>query len=313
MRTKKNRPYQGGYRDFTPWPDEQQLFSSSSSTTIPAGPHRISLADDIAYYWLHVASHEQVAAAVQNPYESTIFLRRIIAAMWNNIMEQHRTALSYLETKLWSMERMIDPQLTDAKKNEFLGVFTVVLNEINKIRRRTNWYAQEMKTNLEILGLPAAANSPTIINQSAPPRRRREEVDRDFLAIYERLLDQRAWAEKLLDITSTHLTLMETEKSISDSKSLSRLTILGFFFVPVSFVCSFFSMNGDFAVGESKFWVYFAVTVPLTVAILVVVFASWWYKRFREIRLARPRRRPSVIHDEPDAEKRATMSPHRRR
>ena len=41
-----------------------------------------------------------------------------------------------------------------------------------------------------------------------------------------------------------------------------------FVFVPVRFVCGFFSMNGDFAVGESKLWVYFVVVVPLTLIIL---------------------------------------------
>lgn len=76
---------------------------------------------------------------------------------------------------------------------------------------------------------------------------------------------------------------METEKSITDSKSLSRLTILGFVFVPVSFVCSFFSMGGDFAVGENKFWVFWVVVLPLTLVIVVAAFWKWWWRRLRKL------------------------------
>jgi Mg2+ and Co2+ transporter CorA len=161
------------------------------------------------------------------------------------------------------MQRMIDPNLTDMEKNQYLGDFIGVMNEISKIRRRMNWFSHEMSTNLEYLDL--IAEHPYRI-----PNHRAE--DRDFIIIHDKFLSYRKWSEKLLDITSAHLALMETEKSISDSKALSRLTILGSFFVPVSFDCSFFSMNGDFAVGETKFWVYFAVTLPLIVVILVIVF-----------------------------------------
>jgi Mg2+ and Co2+ transporter CorA len=82
-----------------------------------------------------------------------------------------------------------------------------------------------------------------------------------------------------MNVLTTHVNLMETEKSIADSKSLSRLTVLGFIFVPVSFVATLFSMGGDFAVGQSRFWIYFAVTVPLTVVILLMTFGKWWWRR----------------------------------
>lgn len=271
-RIKANSAYQGGYRDFAPWPDKA---SFPLSETVIRGPLRVSLAQDIAYYWGHIASGQQIRSALNNPYESTIFLRRIIASIWNSTSEHQHAVMSQLETKLWAMQRMIDPDLTDAKKKEYLGDFTAVLNNINTIKRRTNWYSNEMKINLEILG----------VNPENFPRPSHHREDQDFVAIHNKLLTQQTWAEKLLDIISTHLTLMETEKSMSDSKSLSRLTILGFFFVPVSFVCSFFSMNGRFAVGEDRFWIYFAVTVPLTIAILVMAFGNWWYTRFQGINL----------------------------
>lgn len=288
---ERNRPYQGGYRDFTPWP-ERNL--SSLSKSVVEGPRRVSLVEDIAYYWLHSSLSKQRTSALQNPYESTIFLRRIIISMLNSTLRRYYFDLSQHETKLWVMQRMIDPNLTDTEKNQYLGDFIGVMNEINKIRRRMNWFSHEMTTNLEVLDL--VTDHPYRI-----PDHRAE--DRDFIVIRDKFLSYRKWSEKLLDITSAHLALMETEKSISDSKALSRLTILGSLFIPVSFVCSFFSMNGDFAVGATKFWVYFAVTLPLVVAILVIVFGRWWYKRLMEVSSVRYRRVRSTLDEENGSER----------
>lgn len=261
---RANYPYQRGYRDFTPWPETSP---STISTKEIRGPHRVSLRDDISFYWTLIASQLQIASAIQNPFNSTIFLRHIIASVWMNTMEYLHAVLSELETKLWKIEHMISPTLTDAQKDKYLLEFTIALNEVNTLRRRVTWYIAEMKTNLEALGI-----SPDIASSTSTS-------DQDFLALHARLLNYQSWAEKLMNVLTTHVNLMETEKSISDSKSLSRLTVLGFIFVPVSFVATLFSMGGDFAVGQSRFWIYFAVTVPLTVVILLMTFRKWWWRR----------------------------------
>ena len=147
---EQNRPYQGGYRDFTPWPERT---ISSLSKPIAEGPRRVSLAEDIAYYWLHASSSKQLTSARSSPYESTIFIRRIIISMLNSTLRRYYFDLSQHETKLWVMQRMIDPNLTDTEKNQYLGDFIGVMNEINKIRRRMNWFSHEMTTNLEVLNL----------------------------------------------------------------------------------------------------------------------------------------------------------------
>ena len=265
-------PYQGGYRDFTPWPNAFSLPLSDSNIQGPhlemQDPRRTSLIHDLIYYWRFVASVSQIQSATKSPYASTIFLRHVIASIWTSTLERQHTILSESETLLLhSLEPMVSPGLTDEMKNYYMGKAIEVLNQVNTLRRRSSWYVPEMKLNLEALAV-----SPDYPNSS------RKEGDRDFLAVYNRLLSHQSWAEKLMTLITTHVNLMETEKSISDSKSLQRLTILGFFFVPVSFVCSFFSMNGAFAVGESKLWVYFAVTVPLTLTILWLAFRKQWWR-----------------------------------
>jgi hypothetical protein len=254
-----NHSYQGGYRDFLPWPTSPDNVSDRKIR----GPNRISLLQDIAFYWTEAATESQIRSAIENPYNGTLFLRNIIASTWMNTMEYIQAVLSEAETKLWHIERMIAPDLKDSEKDLYLRDFTTGLNEINTIRRRLNWYVAEMKVNCEVLGINLDFPSSDV------------KRDRDFVAIYNRLLNYQSWAEKLMSVITTHVSLMETEKSISDSKSLARLTVLGFFFVPVSFVATFFSMGGDYAVGQSRFWIYFIVAVPLTLMVFAVAFGKW--------------------------------------
>jgi len=178
---------------------------------------------------------------------------------------------------LWSIEHMISPHLTDEKKDQYMRKFTTALNEVNTMRRRLGWYVEEMRLNLETLCIdPSLCSFPSKDDSKFPHAQ-------NFLSLFNRLLTYQSWAEKLLGVITAHVNLMETEKSITDSKSLSRLTILGFVFVPVSFVCSFFSMGGDFAVGENKFWVFWVVVLPLTLVIVVAAFWKWWWRRLRKL------------------------------
>ena len=263
-----NYPYLQGYRDFTSWPEN---CSHALSPENVRGPERSSLLDDIVYYWTVAATREEIFSAINSPYQSSMFLRKIVASTWLNSMEYFNAILSEAETRLWDIEGMVAPDLSDDEKDTYMAIFTVALNEVNSLRRRLAWYLNEMRLNLEALNL--APGSPV-------PKEKKH--DEDFLALYERLQTHQSWAEKLLDVINTSVNLMETEKSMANSKSLSRLTILGFVFVPVSFMASFFSMGGDFAVGESRFWVYFVVTVPLTLAILGLAFRKHLVEKMKK-------------------------------
>ncbi|KAH7411531.1 hypothetical protein BKA64DRAFT_663642 [Cadophora sp. MPI-SDFR-AT-0126] len=237
-------------------------------------PYRTSLLDDICYYWTTVASISQISSAIESPFSASHFQLKIIAAIWMNTLEHVHTILSELETMLWEIERMIAPHLSDVEKERYMARFTGALNEVNTLRRRMNWYVSEMENNLYSLG----------IDPSSSPTPASKAHEKNFLALHRKLVNYQSWAEKLMGVITSHVNLMETEKSISDSKSLSRLTVLGFFFVPISFVATFFSMGGDFGVGEKRFWVFWCVAVPVTVAALVVGFGRIWMRRLEEWR-----------------------------
>ncbi len=71
-----------------------------------------------------------------------------------------------------------------------------------------------------------------------------------------------------------------------DSQSMKTLSILGALFLPATYLASVFSMtffnfqangDGDSPVVSSTLWIYFAITVPVTAAVLGML--KWWDKR----------------------------------
>jgi hypothetical protein len=108
-----------------------------------------------------------------------------------NTNEYIQAILSELKTKLWEIEQMISPDLSDADKDLYLREFTIALNEVNTMRRRLNWFLAEMKVNCE--GLGASPN----------PLPGASKQNGDFVAIYDRLVTFQNWAEKLMSVITT--------------------------------------------------------------------------------------------------------------
>jgi hypothetical protein len=58
------------------------------------------------------------------------------------------------------------------------------------------------------------------------------------------------------------------------SSSVGRLTTLATVFLPLGFIASVFSIGGDYAVGKSQFWLFFAITTPVGIAIALLLFTN---------------------------------------
>lgn len=77
--------------------------------------------------------------------------------------------------------------------------------------------------------------------------------------------------ERIIPVVTSMVQLLDSRQSIAESVNVKRLTYVALVFVPLSWVATLFSMPGDFAPGQSKFWLYFAVSLPLCT--IVVVFS----------------------------------------
>lgn len=96
--------------------------------------------------------------------------------------------------------------------------------------------------------------------------------------------EHESWAvlEEKLDAADTILgdhmamfaqrsALMQADAADRQARSSGQLTKIATFIVPGTFVASIFSMGGDFAAGERLFFVYWTLSIPVTILLLMWV------------------------------------------
>lgn len=69
--------------------------------------------------------------------------------------------------------------------------------------------------------------------------------------------------------------LKEARKSVDQAETVTKLTYLAFFFLPLSFTASLFGMNfKQFGTGSLNIWVMFVVLVPIMGVSCIICFWS---------------------------------------
>lgn len=80
-------------------------------------------------------------------------------------------------------------------------------------------------------------------------------------------------------ILETYMQAISVRQSINAGYLTSMATI----FIPVSLVAAVFSMGGEFAAGESLFWVFWVVAVPVTLLGCFLLFTKIGMRLFKRI------------------------------
>ena len=267
-----SEPYQKGYVDFSNW---NRCSASSLKYEIVRGPPRTSMLDDIIYYWEEVASGDLIAAALNNPALSAVHLQKLVASNWLVLLEYIWAALSDLERTLWHFE---DP--TNENTEDLLARLNQTLAEGNRLRRRLSWYLDELEWTMRSLNI-------TTDERDLNNKRQKDlSIGEDFKFIHARLHTCKQKVESLATVVTGLLSVCQGKISESvartsaetatvsanEARLVSRLTVLAVIFIPLSFSASIFSMGGDFQPGGSRFWLYFAVSLPMLFLILGFVF-----------------------------------------
>ncbi|MCJ1428203.1 hypothetical protein MMC29_006111 [Sticta canariensis] len=79
--------------------------------------------------------------------------------------------------------------------------------------------------------------------------------------------DLQGMFESLTNSYTQVVALREAQASNVQASNVRWLTILGTLFVPVNVVAGVMSMGGEYLPGEDKFWMFFAVLVPVIVVV----------------------------------------------
>jgi hypothetical protein len=138
--------------------------------------------------------------------------------------------------------------------------------------RRLNEYYNDIEELMIRLGIPFQDPDPSTIRVS-----NWFKTDTDFQFLWTQLKNLRNRAQQINAATSglagiagnrqahqeQHLSLRETQRT-------KALTLVGLIFIPLAYTATIFSMNERYIPGAAHFWIYFSVSVPLTIAVIIV-------------------------------------------
>jgi hypothetical protein len=253
------QPFQGGYSDFLTCTSTATIGENKSSIQ---GPPRTSMFDDIIYYW---TKRSERNVSVDKPIEAAFYAKKIAAATWVNGLEYIRKAVSVLE---WKLENGRQDKLEDSLYEEYedLGWLEDILSVLYGWKWKCALFSDLMDNNLIELDIP-------IKDMECLGGARQKDVQ-DWIYIRQKLAMWTSRTKDLIDSALGSIQLVESAKSIEEARNSRLLATLGTVFLPLSLVASVLSMGGDFLPGNGRFWVYFALSLPLLLVSLLIVFAS---------------------------------------
>jgi hypothetical protein len=245
--TQTPTPFQGGYQDFLP-------FITLKAALQSKGPSRLSIYDDLCYY---VQEHHDLMDLSDHPRSSTLFLRKIVASETNLLAQYLNGVLSSLA---WQLSRQNKLGILESDWIEQRW------SDLIAIQRRIGGYSGNCKAT--ILTLKPSPKPP---NQAQVPPSWMDSVV-DFQWLQTRLEQLQEDARSLIDAFSGLAGIVGNQQAISEARSVSYLNVLGTTFVPLSLIASILSLPNPYKPGAPESWKYWAIGIPLVVA----VYSAWF-------------------------------------
>jgi Mg2+ and Co2+ transporter CorA len=152
-------------------------------------------------------------------------------------------------------------------------------------------HAQQLEATLVSLKRRDMFNQPVLPQTGQPPNEQDARMKKDqsgesdiadctvqsLVADFEHLYHQTSrLADKCVEGTTiivNHAMLEGSRKAIHQAERSGRLTLLAFFFLPLSFTTSFFGMNFiELGTGKLSIWYAFAISVPVLLFSVAMCF-----------------------------------------
>ena len=239
-----SEPFTGGFEDFLDPP------SVHDDNPGRPGPGRQSLLEDILYYW---SVDPSLRSNIQDPpiLSLACYPLRIVASEWMNYIAVMRFSIKEYEYSHDEAPGLIH-QLN--KLNEDL-------QSLQRWRRRGMSSRAKIRNTTRFLKVNLKSDENSELWSS---------LIEDYEHIAVQLDEHSLRMESMLPVVASLVQIVDSRRSFTETANVSRLTILALIFVPLSFTSSLFSMNDEIGPGGNQFWVYFAVSVPMTLAVLFI-------------------------------------------
>ena len=216
----RNAPFQEGYVDFIPPVPFDQIHGKKKH------PHTSMLRDILHYYQQHsdLFSQDEWAA----PDTSAIFLKKIVAAHYLQLVDYIKAMLPSLELRLttaWVEEQ---------------GQW----KSLQTISRRCGNYRDDIEDALLSLGYALDGQ----VNSSASLRAFTwKDCEKDFQYVYFRLKILKERADNLMQAMTGLASIAGNRQNLEEAKRVKRLNLLALLFIPLAYTSSLFSMQDNYA------------------------------------------------------------------
>ncbi|KAL2075332.1 hypothetical protein VTL71DRAFT_275 [Oculimacula yallundae] len=257
-----------GYRNWEPTP--------GIKSEIPPGPRRKSLFEDFIY-WATKNPQSQPQTQSQ-PTPSTVNnTDRPMEALLYLICSEWLTKTDYIRTRIGIIEWEISNPVHFVKKG--FGIDDA-LNKLHFWRRVVPLYREMLTDTLQrVFRSPIHDTSSTVTINNTPPTflfppsrlpsqapTSTHPIQSDFTRGLSYMEEYQQRIDRLTSVVTAIISIEDSRRSQDDNRNVARLTWLATFFIPLSYVASLFSMQGDLGSLGSTMKVYFKIVLPAVVA-----------------------------------------------
>ncbi|KAF2847620.1 hypothetical protein T440DRAFT_470904 [Plenodomus tracheiphilus IPT5] len=245
-----NEPFQEGYTDFLPTIPYDKIAAKMDH------PHpHTSMCQDLIHYYAHYADMLP-DTHWQTPALSAVFLKKIVAAHYLQLVDYIKVMLPSLEARLttaWVEEQ-------DQWKS------------LQTISRRCGNYRDDIEDALLSLGY--SLDSP---NPNSPNAGSRiydwKDCEKDFQYAYYRLKVLKERADNLMQAMTGLASIAGNRQALEEAKRVKRLNLLALLFIPLAYTSSLFGMEGTYAPNGDDFWIYWVSAFGVVVATFIITWA----------------------------------------
>ena len=235
-----SQPYQGGYQDFIQYRDVSEAQQTH-------GPPRTSMLEDLCYYWTH---HGILIDNVDNPAISQVFLLKIVASNYVLLTEYLNGLANELSFKLSRTFEDMDIPSLESDWNDLQSWIPRATEYIERVEDIRSYLA----VHNDALNQPWTDTKP------------------DFELIHHNLIKIKGRCEGFVTSFMGLASIVGNRQSLEEAKSVHILTVLGTFFIPLTFSAALFSMNAKYIAGSPGFIIYIEVALPLAAIVSAVAF-----------------------------------------
>jgi Mg2+ and Co2+ transporter CorA len=244
--------------------------------------------DEIVLHWTQIANKELIQSAREHSVNSTHYLLKYLANLWVHSLDLVQSTIAQSEYFSEEYQAKVDMNISSEEWRQKLTEVVSATSDMHNLRRQMIHFEYQLGLNLERLGIVLGAEKVNPLEQDAI-----RGAQMDFLNLYNRLKPFVARAI-VLDKTANDLANFYTNFiGIQYSQVGLKLSIFASVVFPATLVSSIFSMGTDYLPGQPLFWVFWAVTIPVVLAVAGGMLFSQYIESWFTQRLG-PRSKKAV-------------------